>query len=325
MRRGFTIIELLVVIAIIAVLMGILLPSIGMARRTAQATVGNANMRTGGQVLLMFVGDQRDAFPNPFGNGLPQETPGQIDYNDALSLNKNYHWNFNMHPNAPEMTTEVFAAYWYSYLAEWRDVSTRMSEEQFSPADATLQSALRDFRSHSTYSQIDTLWPSSFFLSPTVWSDTARYSGNQRGAMTPEMVRTQMLSSITYTESKVLLFERMDFRQRDRAVIMPNGTRVDGMPPAWNNIRSKTAVMLSDGSVRRVDMSDLYELAARDEAYAPCGDVASPDELALMADRCPCNEGRITEPLIRPGLSDGEYPAFFWATRNGVKGRDLAP
>jgi hypothetical protein len=68
-------IELLVVIAIIAMLMAILLPSLGNARRTAWSTICGANLRSIGQAIQMYCNDQKDPqFPYlgpkpPFSSG----------------------------------------------------------------------------------------------------------------------------------------------------------------------------------------------------------------------------------------------------------------
>lgn len=61
--RGFTLIELLVVIAVIAVLMGILLPSLGMARMQAKRLVSNSNLRQIGFGMTMYADAHRGLFP----------------------------------------------------------------------------------------------------------------------------------------------------------------------------------------------------------------------------------------------------------------------
>lgn len=64
-RAGFTLIELLVVIAIIALLIGILLPSLSSARRTAFRTKCAANQRSLMQAMHTFASDKNDLHQDP--------------------------------------------------------------------------------------------------------------------------------------------------------------------------------------------------------------------------------------------------------------------
>ena len=76
MRRpnGFTLIELLVVISIIALLIAILLPALGAARRSAQLTQCLVNHRQIGLGLTGYATDNNGLYPESpghSGNGLP--------------------------------------------------------------------------------------------------------------------------------------------------------------------------------------------------------------------------------------------------------------
>lgn len=66
--RGFTLIELLVVVAIIALLIAILLPSLGQARETTLRTICASNLRSQGSSMGIYAQQFNDALP-AFSNG----------------------------------------------------------------------------------------------------------------------------------------------------------------------------------------------------------------------------------------------------------------
>ena len=81
---GFTLIELLVVVAIIALLVSILLPSLGRARELTRQTLCSTQLKSIGTALEMYKGGNRQRYPNILPNNKWWNVePKDMDPNNA--------------------------------------------------------------------------------------------------------------------------------------------------------------------------------------------------------------------------------------------------
>ena len=98
-KSGFTLIELLVVIAIIALLIGILLPALGQARKQGQAAKCAANLHHVGQAMATYLGENNGVFPAAY--IYPYDGDGNYDLNDQESVNDHpygyIHWSYYLY------------------------------------------------------------------------------------------------------------------------------------------------------------------------------------------------------------------------------------
>ncbi|NDG62655.1 MAG: type II secretion system protein [Planctomycetes bacterium] len=92
--RAFTLVEILVVIGIIATLVGILMPGIGMVRKSAAATKSQSNLKQWGVGTIMWSTVNKDRLP----------WEGLKDANDmSLNLAQKAYWANAIPPMVGEL------------------------------------------------------------------------------------------------------------------------------------------------------------------------------------------------------------------------------
>ena len=345
-KKGFTLIELLVVIAIIAVLMGILLPALSGAQSSARRIKSQANLRSMAQIQELYVGEYRDSLINPFEiqkfiRGMGNSGgPGGRGWGLVRKVGSSAAIEFPMGNGSNKWYTEMYAFHWYSVIGGWLSQGNYASDVQFSPSDRVLIARMDELETDPPpgWSLERGFWDGSYVLSPTCWFAPERYRDDGRGIaprnnpVTSKAKRNQM-SKVTFTSQKVLMWERFDWSKKTRTASFrdpnigggePIIFGVENGPPQWNNPDAEPSVATADGSVTRVKIADIYsgmlnenERVAR--SFTPT-DSWDPSYSGLRIYSMEGDQFEIGDQ--RSGM--GKYPAFFWATRDGIRGRDFA-
>jgi prepilin-type N-terminal cleavage/methylation domain-containing protein len=314
---GFTLIELLVVIAIIALLIGILLPALGEARRAGQNAVSLSNLRGLGQMMFLYTNDHKDQWMNPFPRPANPSNYGWIYVNENNQPPEGY---WTMSAGDATRKTEIFAAHWASLMMKYASDGPGglTNAIQFAPADRTVRDRFYKHMSEGI-SLDDYIWDGSYFYSPTFWHRPERYATESLIPMDAKYMKVNRIGDVAFPSEKVLLFERFDFNQIWRQ--SPNG-RIKQFSN-WNNSLSTSRLVSADGSTSSTRIADLVELSQSTnpemaEAFTPSG-LWNPTTNGLLKFYDMHNDG------FETGDNDTiAYPSWFWATRNGLRGRDIA-
>ncbi len=341
--RAFTLIELLVVIAIIALLVGILLPALGKARASGQWIQSAANLSGLGKAVYAYGNDYREVFVNPF----PKDGRDQVfntDNNWAIYfIPRSGVDSYFQFPGDGVRYSEMFGMLWTtllpSYLGEKR---TEMAgPSTVAPHDRALleryEIVQRENNNNGTgsFAIVDT----TYLLSPTFWLASERYTDETTyPAVSPakasgvRWVRHNRFDQVSAPSGKVLSWERGAFLQKSRAA--PSG-RVN-ISPSWLNPEAVIRGLFVDGSVTTINMKDVHRRGSTafnsnaDElsVYEPTFVFNTPNALLPEVNGQTANfKGRDdfweNGSVTAGGVATTAYKQFFWATRNGVKGRDL--
>jgi len=197
----------------------------------------------------------------------------------------------------------------------YADVDTQSHlKTNLSPLDRSLVNWYRDHAQAAADKGSNWIFPSSYWYPPTFWQDTERFSPARRTPATVEnsfRIRRNKLTDVLTPSAKVLLFENKDFASKGQ--------------PMWNTTPAKPQIACIDGSSRALSMAHLIADTGRPDGITP-------DRLLAPSGNWfdSAAQGETEMTRFDYGVGNGFdwsqgycQPAYFWATRFGVRGRDF--
>jgi len=253
-KKGFTLIELLVVIAIIALLVSILLPTLGMAKELARFTVCKSNLHQYGIGMETYLTSNNDRFPHPELIYLDWTkcTYTQISQWGSSGWCRWHfpNWEFNGHlwPNLADKDVHMCPSFYPLALRDGCDNCLRRDGDV-------------DFKPRYTYSQ-NTYLGHYAFTSPVGNRKMNEGILNQVGVKDPS-------NTLLFTEENPLPIPRVNTNGLNDNIFCPTkgggrwGDAIGGfhIPPDGGTNAGFGNVVFADGHVEAAKPRDSWELA----------------------------------------------------------------